>query len=135
MGIWCQNDVVSTSMRRHHVASTLIRRHFYVMCPLGSICKMRCQHIQCMERKSSKYRKSKPEKAGLQPLDTCTKYEHSTLKDCCAIFEKNALCKAQRERKKYKEKNVQNKAGSQSHNTTSCHQSAYQTLAQLKIYL
>ena len=28
MGIWCQNDVVSTSMRRHHVASTLIRRHF-----------------------------------------------------------------------------------------------------------
>ena len=35
MGIWCQNDVVSTSMRRNHVASTLIRRHFYVMCPLG----------------------------------------------------------------------------------------------------
>ena len=29
------NDVVSTSMRRHHVASTLIRRHFHVMCPLG----------------------------------------------------------------------------------------------------
>ena len=24
-----------TSMRRHHVASTLIRSHFYVMCPLG----------------------------------------------------------------------------------------------------
>ena len=23
-GIWCQNDVVSTSMRRHHVISTLI---------------------------------------------------------------------------------------------------------------
>ena len=35
MGFWCQNDVVSTSMRRNHVASTLIRRHFYVMCPLG----------------------------------------------------------------------------------------------------
>ena len=35
VGIWCQNDVVSTSMRRHDVASTLIRRHFYVMCPLG----------------------------------------------------------------------------------------------------
>ena len=35
VGIWCQNDVVTTSMRRHHVASTLIRRHFYVMCPLG----------------------------------------------------------------------------------------------------
>ena len=34
-GIWCQNDVVSTSMRRDHVASTLIRRHFYVICPLG----------------------------------------------------------------------------------------------------
>ena len=26
VGIWCQNDVVSTSMRRNHVASTLIRR-------------------------------------------------------------------------------------------------------------
>ena len=30
-----QNDVASTSMRRDHVASTLIRRHFNVMCPLG----------------------------------------------------------------------------------------------------
>ena len=30
-----QNDVVSTSMRRDHVASTLIRRHFNVVCPLG----------------------------------------------------------------------------------------------------
>ena len=28
MGIWCKNDVVSTSMRRNHVASTFIRRHF-----------------------------------------------------------------------------------------------------------
>ena len=28
VGIWCQNDVVSTLMRRNHVASTLIRRHF-----------------------------------------------------------------------------------------------------------
>ena len=36
-GIWCQNDVVSTSMRRNHVASTLIRRHFRTKCPLGSI--------------------------------------------------------------------------------------------------
>ena len=35
MGIWCQNDVVSTLMRRHHVASTLIRRHFITKCPLG----------------------------------------------------------------------------------------------------
>ena len=28
VGIWCQNDVVSMSMRRHHVASTLILRRF-----------------------------------------------------------------------------------------------------------
>ena len=28
MSIWCQNDVVPTSMRRNHIASTLIRRHF-----------------------------------------------------------------------------------------------------------
>ena len=28
VGIWCQNEVVSTSMRRSHVASTLLRRHF-----------------------------------------------------------------------------------------------------------
>ena len=33
-GIWCENDVGSTSMRRHHVASTLIRRHFGTKCPL-----------------------------------------------------------------------------------------------------
>ena len=36
MGIWYQNDVVSTSIRRNHVAPTLIRRHFYAMCPLGT---------------------------------------------------------------------------------------------------
>ena len=35
VGIWYQNDVVKTPMRRHHVASTLIRRHFYVICPVG----------------------------------------------------------------------------------------------------
>ena len=35
-GIWCQNDVVSTSMRRYHVASTLPLRHFHVMCALGN---------------------------------------------------------------------------------------------------
>ena len=35
-GICCQNDVVSTSMRRNHVASTLIRRHFRTKCPLGT---------------------------------------------------------------------------------------------------
>ena len=28
VGIWYQNNVVSTSMRRHHVTSTLIRCHF-----------------------------------------------------------------------------------------------------------
>ena len=28
LGKWCQNDVVKKSMRRHHVASTFIRRHF-----------------------------------------------------------------------------------------------------------
>ena len=38
VGIWCQNDVVLTSMRRNHVASTLIRRHFRTKCPLGSVC-------------------------------------------------------------------------------------------------
>ena len=27
LGIWCQNDVVSTSMRRNHVELMLIRRH------------------------------------------------------------------------------------------------------------
>ena len=35
VGIWCKNDVISASLRRHHVASTLLRRHFHVMCPLG----------------------------------------------------------------------------------------------------
>ena len=37
VGIWCQNDVVSTSMRRDHVASTLIRRHFNTKYPLGTV--------------------------------------------------------------------------------------------------
>ena len=35
-----QNDVVSTSMRRDHVVSTLIKRHFNVVCPLG-MCRFR----------------------------------------------------------------------------------------------
>ena len=35
MGSWCQNDVAS--MRRNHVTSTLIRRHFYVICQLGYV--------------------------------------------------------------------------------------------------
>ena len=34
-GIWYENDVVLTSMRRDYVASTLIRRHFDTKCPLG----------------------------------------------------------------------------------------------------
>ena len=34
-GIWCQNDVALTSMRRDDVASTLIRRQFLTKCPLG----------------------------------------------------------------------------------------------------
>ena len=34
-GIWWQNDVVSTSMRRDDVASTLIWRHFGTKCPRG----------------------------------------------------------------------------------------------------
>ena len=34
-GIWCENDVGSTSMRRHHVPSTLKRRYFGTKCPLG----------------------------------------------------------------------------------------------------
>ena len=32
-----RNDVILTSMRHHHVASTSVRRHFDVMCPLGCI--------------------------------------------------------------------------------------------------
>ena len=43
-GIWCQNDVVSTSMRRNYVASTLIRRHFRTKCPLGRVvCECLCR--------------------------------------------------------------------------------------------
>ena len=34
-GHLCQNDVVSMSMRRNYVASTLIRRHCRTKCPLG----------------------------------------------------------------------------------------------------
>ena len=40
MGIWCQNDVVLTSMRRHHVASTSIRRQSGTKCPLGGIAEV-----------------------------------------------------------------------------------------------
>ena len=35
VGIWFQNDVVLTSMRRDDVASTSIPRHFGTKCPLG----------------------------------------------------------------------------------------------------
>ena len=34
MGTCRQNDVILTSMRRRHVASTSVRCHFYVMCLL-----------------------------------------------------------------------------------------------------
>ena len=33
-GIWRKNDVVLTLMRRHHVASTSVQRHFGTICPL-----------------------------------------------------------------------------------------------------
>ena len=33
--IWCENDVVLTSMRRDHVASMLIQCHFGTKCLLG----------------------------------------------------------------------------------------------------
>ena len=49
VGIWCQNDVVSTSMRRDHVASTLIPRHFHTKCPLGR------SHIWIVLIQGSKY--------------------------------------------------------------------------------
>ena len=29
-GSWYQNDIVSTSLRRYHVALTLMQHHFYV---------------------------------------------------------------------------------------------------------
>ena len=40
-----QNDVVSTSMRRDHVASTLIRRHFNVVCLLGRVTITEHSHV------------------------------------------------------------------------------------------
>ena len=45
-GIWCKNDVVLTSMRRHYVASTLTRRHFDTKCPLGWISSS-CSSSEC----------------------------------------------------------------------------------------
>ena len=35
-GLCRKNDVVLTSMRRHDIASTLIRRHFCTKCPPGA---------------------------------------------------------------------------------------------------
>ena len=35
MVIWCQNDVVLTSVRRNQVTSTLIQRHFLRHVPAG----------------------------------------------------------------------------------------------------
>ena len=55
-----QNDVVLTSMRRDDVASTLIRRHFYVMCPLGSVplfVKFQNRHIKIFFAKSFRRRR------------------------------------------------------------------------------
>ena len=40
-GIWCENDVVLTSMRRDDVASTLIRRHFHTKCQNVVLTSMR----------------------------------------------------------------------------------------------
>ena len=40
-----QDDVVLTSMRRHHVASTLIQRHSYVMYPLGPAGSLLLSHM------------------------------------------------------------------------------------------
>ena len=37
VGTQRENGVVSTSMRRDHVVSTLIRRHFDVVCLLGLV--------------------------------------------------------------------------------------------------
>ena len=36
-GTWCKNDAVWTSMWRHHVTSTFIRRHFGTKCPLEKL--------------------------------------------------------------------------------------------------
>ena len=44
VGIWSQNDVALTSIRRHHVASTFIL-HFLVMCPLGSDYNDSCNRV------------------------------------------------------------------------------------------
>ena len=49
--IWCENDVVLMSMRRDHVASTLIQRHFGTKCPLGL-----CFHLERSGPFSSKSR-------------------------------------------------------------------------------
>ena len=38
-GTWRKNDVVLMSMRRDDVASTLIRRHFGIKCPLEKVSK------------------------------------------------------------------------------------------------
>ena len=45
MGIWCQNVVVLTSMRRNHVGSTLIRRHFSHQMPLGMLVQQGCSPL------------------------------------------------------------------------------------------
>ena len=46
-GIWCENDVVLTSMRRDDVASTLIRCHFRTKCLLGCLDFTVCASVFC----------------------------------------------------------------------------------------
>ena len=77
MGIWCQNDVVSTSMRRHHVASTLIRRHFHVMCPLGEMYAGTLLYYQCRVLQfslASRVTNSNP-----YTCETCKKHVRSSI--------------------------------------------------------
>ena len=45
---WGLYNVASTSMQRHDVASTLIRRCINVMCPLGIKANSHCQTILCV---------------------------------------------------------------------------------------
>ena len=48
--IWCENDVVSTSMRRDHVASTLIQRNSGTKRPLGLYIPVKGNRIQAQIR-------------------------------------------------------------------------------------
>ena len=107
VGSWCQNDVVLTSMRRNHVASTLIRRHFRTKCPLGCYCysiyydyfwqislrqfvEVRGGHIQRhMEthKDSTKTHKNAQKKSNIRPVEWL-------LKEFCFnhFWQANSLC-------------------------------------------